>query len=1066
MKRAVSPIKSSVLAFALFAGVLAGCGGKEPQPTPDPTPNPATVAVTGVSLNKTSLSLVEGTSETLTATVSPENASNKSVSWKSSAADVATVDENGKVTAVKAGSATVTVTTADGGKTATCSITVTEAVRIVITGNTAQVPVQGGMAEFPIQYNTSYTVEIEQSAKEWLHFVQTRAMRSGTLVFSIDANTGDARTGKATVKADDGKVEPITLTFEQNPFIAVSSVQVTPETADLVIGKTLTLTVTVLPEDATDKTVTWTCDNETVVTVTEEGVVMGKAAGTATITATSAEKTASCFVMVRPPVYETERAALEAFYRANNGDHWTHRENWCSDLPLDEWYGITTSPDGHVNGIRLWDRNIRGCIPKEIGDLAELETFSISAGESSAAEYGPLPRELGKLEKLKVFCLQGYSFEGDFPDFLYDMTELEELIITYPLFIRPSALSPRIGNLKKLRTLQLSNVNLPGSIPAEIGELRDLETLRLEGNNLTGEIPASFGNLMNLDHISLNVNSLSGVLPPSMHKLDKFWKLWPGIVIGNDYTLEQLRESAVPAPKSPALTTLTGQTLKLEDEFSKNQYTLLYDMADSYSGNVENLNKLETLYKDYKEKGLGIITYIDNNGETEAERSKQTEEFRQALEKSNAEWSSSFVRYFLLDYPEGTAPFYTESGYTTYPYAVNNLVIVGPENTIVYSSLINGGYGGGDMVENAISFLEKELGSPIPRYESSDYAEDGKVRTLQQATAGNGIDLVITGDAFSDRLIADGTFEALARNAMENLFSREPLQSLRNRFNVYLVNAISRNEEYFNGNSTVFSGSYGGGSAVGGDNGTVLQYVRKAVDETRMDNVTILVMMNTGSSGGTCYMLAPEKENVYAGGASIAWVPYNNPSVETGAMSVANRLVHELGGHGVGKLADEYYYQDMGIIPQNVVEDALKKQELGWYRNVDFTDDPSKVLWCRFVGDSRYAEEGIGVYEGGYVYRYGVWRPTDQSVMFMDYTYPDFNAPSRAQIYTRIMKLSEGQDWQFDYETFVKWDQAHPTKLSAAPATRSNYVEIVDDENASHVPPVILNKIWRQVIRR
>ena len=62
------------------------------------------------------------------------------------------------------------------------------------------------------------------------------------------------------------------------------------------------------------------------------------------------------------------------------------------------------------------------------------------------------------------------------------------------------------------------------------------------------------------------------------------------------------------------------------------------------------------------------------------------------------------------------------------------------------------------------------------------------------------------------------------------------------------------------------------------------------------------------------------------------------------------------------------------------------------------------------------------------------------------------------------MKISEGQDWQFDYETFVKWDQAHPTKMSVAPRTRSNYVEVDDSENESHVPPVILSKTWRQMI--
>ena len=82
------------------------------------------MAVTGVSLSKTSLSLVEGGSETLTATVSPDNASNKSVNWKSSATDIATVDGSGKVTAVKAGSATITVSTTDGGKTSSCDVTV------------------------------------------------------------------------------------------------------------------------------------------------------------------------------------------------------------------------------------------------------------------------------------------------------------------------------------------------------------------------------------------------------------------------------------------------------------------------------------------------------------------------------------------------------------------------------------------------------------------------------------------------------------------------------------------------------------------------------------------------------------------------------------------------------------------------------------------------------------------------------------------------------------------------------------------------------------------------------
>ena len=77
-----------------------------------------------MSLDKTSMTLTVGETQTLTATVAPDNAQDKSVTWSSSDATVATVDQDGKVTAVKAGTATITVTTTDGGKTATCAVTV------------------------------------------------------------------------------------------------------------------------------------------------------------------------------------------------------------------------------------------------------------------------------------------------------------------------------------------------------------------------------------------------------------------------------------------------------------------------------------------------------------------------------------------------------------------------------------------------------------------------------------------------------------------------------------------------------------------------------------------------------------------------------------------------------------------------------------------------------------------------------------------------------------------------------------------------------------------------------
>lgn len=115
-------IAFAFMAFAMAVLSMTGCGKTEPN---EPE-KPAAIKVTGVTLDRQSLSMTEGENSTLTATLSPSNATDKSVTWSSSSTAVATVDGNGKVTAVKVGEATVTVTTKDGSKTATCKVTVKE----------------------------------------------------------------------------------------------------------------------------------------------------------------------------------------------------------------------------------------------------------------------------------------------------------------------------------------------------------------------------------------------------------------------------------------------------------------------------------------------------------------------------------------------------------------------------------------------------------------------------------------------------------------------------------------------------------------------------------------------------------------------------------------------------------------------------------------------------------------------------------------------------------------------------------------------------------------------------
>ncbi len=156
-----------------------------------------------------------------------------------------------------------------------------------------------------------------------------------------------------------------------------------------------------------------------------------------------------------------------------------------------------------------------------------------------------------------------------------------------------------------------------------------------------------------------------------------------------------------------------------------------------------------------------------------------------------------------------------------------------------------------------------------------------------------------------------------------------------------IVNAVSKNEEYTNVTSTVFNGVFGDGSACGGDLDKVLEYSRKAVGASRMNEVTVLVLMNSYRSAGTTYMLKPSSSAGYGEGASIAFLPYRNwNSTGYSKNDLTATLIHELVGHGIGKLDDEYSYSSLGRIPQDEI-DYIKanKEKYGWYRNTDFTSD-------------------------------------------------------------------------------------------------------------------------------
>jgi len=311
--------------FASFAACLfiAGCGGPEveptptPRPTPEPEPKPTTIAVSGVSLSKTSMTLVEGDSETISATVSPSNATNQTVSWSSSPSDVASVD-GGKVTALKPGKATVTVTTADGGKTATCSVTV-EAKKIPVTGVTLD-KTEAELVEGE-SITLTATIAPENATDKTVSWVSSdeeiAKVDSEGKVSAIAPGTADI-----TVTTTDGEKKAVFALTVVAKVVPVESIAIDKETLELVEGDSATLTATVSPDNASDKTYAWTSSNPDVATVAEDGTVTAIAPGNTTITATSNDggKTASCEVSVAKRIIHVESVTLSGETSVTAGD--------------------------------------------------------------------------------------------------------------------------------------------------------------------------------------------------------------------------------------------------------------------------------------------------------------------------------------------------------------------------------------------------------------------------------------------------------------------------------------------------------------------------------------------------------------------------------------------------------------------------------------------------------------------------------------------------------------------------------------------------------------------------
>ena len=336
----------------------------------------------------------------------------------------------------------------------------------------------------------------------------------------------------------------------------------------------------------------------------------------------------------------------------------------------------------------------------------------------------------------------------------------------------------------------------------------------------------------------------------------------------------------------------------------------------------------------------------------------------------------------------------------------------------------------GEVNDDALMYAPNDR-----NYVSTDYSQNGKYVALQTATEGKGIDIVLMGDGYSDRQVANGRYEADMRKAMEAFFSKEPYTSFRHLFNVYMVKCVSKTEgcysDYTYGDTALNCYVKSDGISISGDGSEVYSYAREIFGEQaypdnngpRTDESTLIVIMNSDAYAGVCYQTSPRYNTSknYGNGNALTYFSLCGDDA-----LFANLLIHEAAGHGFGKLGDEYFSSGNGAITNYYYYEIKDFEQWGWFKNVDATIGEAltaqTIKWKHFLNDPRYAGV-VGIYEGAYTYALNAYRPTNDSIMqHVRGSNGEFNAPSREAIYYRIHKLAYGDSWSYSFEEFATWD--------------------------------------------
>lgn len=299
------------------------------------------------------------------------------------------------------------------------------------------------------------------------------------------------------------------------------------------------------------------------------------------------------------------------------------------------------------------------------------------------------------------------------------------------------------------------------------------------------------------------------------------------------------------------------------------------------------------------------------------------------------------------------------------------------------------------------------------------YSEDEFI-TLQTAKKGKGINIVILGDGYNAKDISEGKLLENVTEAHGHFFDIEPYKTYKDYFNVYTAVSVSPESGVGSVNTIIynkFNTTAKGGVTLSGRNGEsdfnyIIKYICDSgkVASEDLDQTLVIMVPNTYDYGGICYM--------WDGGFAIAYCPMSNYGYPFDFRGVVQ---HEAGGHGFGKLGDEYIYHNAFIDAcgctccGHVFEFNMAKGK-GWYDNLSLTGKMSEVPWSHLIFHEKY-NGFVDIFEGGYMHNRGVYRSEQNSCMNNDIPY--YSTISRESIVKKIKKFA-GE--QYSFEDFVAND--------------------------------------------